>query len=269
VRPLPFFYDLYTFRGDRGSTAVVMAVAVPVGRLRSERASGRFRYRFDVRFVLADTATRAVSRSLDSVYVSVPYPLPRRHLLHTHIEMEASPSSSTLQRVVVTDATRPGVGQLYQSPYPIPDYSGDALMISDIAFGLPGAETGWSRRGVALALLPTSRFPESAFDVYYEVYNLPRGAPYETEIAIQPADDPRVEEPVVSARFSGESTAGADDAMGELRRVASALPSGRYRLTVRVTDQRNGRSVAKSQIIEVRGWGDGTTLVRAMTRVGG
>ena len=33
------------------------------------------------------------------------------------------------------DATTPGVGQLYSSPFPIPDYSGDHLMLSDIALG--------------------------------------------------------------------------------------------------------------------------------------
>src|SRR5687768_17492316 len=56
VRPLPFFYDLYTFRGDGGETDIVAAFAVPAGRLESESEEGRTRYRFDVTLVLADTA---------------------------------------------------------------------------------------------------------------------------------------------------------------------------------------------------------------------
>jgi hypothetical protein len=265
VTPLPFFYDLYTFRGDQGSTTVVAAVAVQVGRLRRERKDSRVRYRFDVRFVVADTARRTVFNTIDSVFVSRPRALPRRHLLHTAVELHAPPSEATLQRLVVTDAARPGVGQLYHSPFPIPDYSGTDLMLSDIALGLPGATAGWSHRGVTLALLPTSQFPESSFDVYYEIYNLPSGNPYETEIAIAPLDDDG-QDPVVRARFAGESTAATDGTIGELRRVQSALPKGHYRLTVTVEDMVSREIAQSSRLVQVRGWGRGTTLVPAMPR---
>jgi hypothetical protein len=263
--PLPFFYDLYTFRGEGGQPDVVAAIAVQAGRLRRERWSDGGRYRFDVRFVLADTAQRSVFRSIDSVYVSLSYALPRLHLLHTYVQVEAPPSTTTLQRVVVTDATRPGVGQLYDSPFPIPDYSGSGLMLSDVAFGLPDARDGWTRRGHTLALLPTSQFPESAFDVYYEIYNLPAGTPYDTEIAVEPLDE---EGDVARARFSGESAAGADGSLAELRRVESALPNGRYRLTVTVTDRTSGSTADTSRLIEVGGRAQGMTLVRALPRAG-
>lgn len=261
--PLPFFYDLYTFRADGGGTAVVAAIAVRVRRLQREWRDDRYRYRFDVRFVLADTARRSVVRTDDSVFVEMRRPLARQHLLHTYVEVQAPPSDATVQRVVVTDATRPGTGQLYRSPFPIPDYSGTELMLSDVAFGLPGAEEGWTRNGVTLALLPTSQFPESAFDVYYEVYNLPTGNPYDTEIAIQPLDDDS-EERIVRAVFSGESAAGPDGTLPELRRVESALPEGRYRLTVTVRDLVSLQAASSSRLVDVRGWGRGTTLVRAM-----
>ena len=267
--PLPFFYDLFTFRGDGGRTEVVAAIAVQAGDLRRERDRDRMRYRFDVRFVLADTASRSVFRSIDSVFVSLPYSLPGDHLLHTYVQVQAPPSVTTLQRVIVTDASRPGVGQLYQSSLPVPDYGGTDLMLSDVAFGLPDAEDGWARRGYTLALLPTSQFPESAFDVYYEVYNLPPRTPYETEISIEPLDGSDDEAPIVSAFFRGTSTAGADGTLGELRRIESALPTGRYRLTVSVRDEAYGRVASRSRLIEVRGWGEGMTLVRALPRVGG
>jgi hypothetical protein len=267
-RSLPFFYDLHTFRTDGGGTTVVAAIAVPVSRLRRERKDGRVRYRFDVRFVLADTAQRTVFHTEDSVFVSAPRALPRQHLLHTYVEIQAAPSTATLQRVVVTDAARPGVGQLYTTPFAIPDYSGSELMLSDIAFGLPGAEGGWTRRGVSLALLPTSQFPESSFDVYYEIYNLPSGNPYDTEISIQPLDDDGSdsEDRAVRALFSGESESGADGSVAELRRVESALPKGSYRFTITVTDRVSGQTTASSRLVQVRGWRIGTTMVRAMPR---
>lgn len=262
--PVPFYYDVLTFRGDADHTAVVAAVAVPVQELRRERRDGRFRYRFDVRFVLADTARGSVDDTIDSVFVSVPRRLARGHLLHTVVEVSARPSTSTIQRIVVTDAARPGYGQLYQSAFPIPDYSGTELMLSDLAFGLPGARGGWTRRGVTLALLPTDQFPESEFDVYYEVYNLPPGRPYETEIAIEPDDDD--EGRVVRTVFRGESQADARAAFGELRRVESALDRGRYRVTVTVTDKADGRVATRSRIVEVRGWRGGATLVPALPK---
>jgi hypothetical protein len=264
--PLPFHYGIHTFRGDAEGTAVVAAIAVPVSGLRRERKDGQFRYRFDVRFVLADTVAHSVVNAVDSVFVSLPEPLARRHLLSTVVELRAPPSSSTLQRVVVTDATRPGVGQLYDSPFPIPDYSGTQLMISDIAFGLPDVVGGWARGGVTLALIPTSQFPESEFDVYYEIYNLPANTPYETEISVQPVGEDEREHRVVRTVFTGESRADDDDTLVELRRVESALEEGGYRLTVTVRDMTNGQTAARSRIVQVRGWGRGATLVPALPK---
>ena len=96
ARPLPFFYDLYTFRGNEDTTTIVATIAVPVGELRRERSQNQVNYRFDLRLVLADTARRSVSNTEDSVFLSVPRPLRRQHLLHTHVEVRAPPSSTTV-----------------------------------------------------------------------------------------------------------------------------------------------------------------------------
>jgi hypothetical protein len=265
ARPVPFFYDLYTFRGDQGTTDVVAAIAVPVGELRRERRDDRVRYRFDVRFVLADTASLGVLSTQDSVFLSLARPLSRRHLLHTYVEVAAEPSASTLQRVVVTDVTRPGAGQLYHTPFPIPDYSGTDLMLSDVAFGLPEASDGWTRRGVTLAILPTSQFPEISFDVYYEIYNLPDGNRYGTEIAIQSLADGGDEGfQEIRASFQGDAAPEEDGVVQELRRIESPLPAGRYRVTITVTDEVSGRVARRSREVDVRGWDAGTTMVRAL-----
>jgi hypothetical protein len=264
ARPVPFFYDLYTFRGDGAATTVVAAIAVPAGELRRERRDGRVRYRFDVRFVLADTARLDVVNTQDSVFVSLARPLSRQHLLHTYVEVLAQPSASTLQRVIVTDVTRPGAGQLYNSPFPIPDYSGSELMLSDVAFGLPEAGEGWDRNGITLALLPTSQFPEISFDVYYEIYNLPAGNRYATEIAIRSLeqDDDGFQE--IRASFSGEAAPQEDGVVQELRRIESPLPAGRYRVTITVRDEVGGRVAQRFRDVDVRGWDAGTTMVPAL-----
>ncbi len=262
---LPFFYDLYTFRGDAGRTAIVAAFAVPAGKLRKENAGDEVRYRFDVTLVLADTALRSVSRTDDTVFVAVPHSLDDQHLLHTYIEVQAPPSVSTLERVVMNDATTPGIGQLYGSPFPIPDYSGDRLMLSDVVLGLPDAKAGWRRGDVMLELLPTSQFPKSAFDVYYEIYNLPAGDPYATEIAVQRVGGAQSgSADIVRARFSGRAVTRPDGSVHELRHLGTSLGKGSYRLTVKVTDENTGETAERSREFEVRGWGRGATLVPAL-----
>ena len=264
VRPVPFFYDLYTFKGEADdATTVVAAIAVPVEELRRERRDGQVRYRFDVRFVLADTASLDVFSTQDSVVVSLGRPLSRRHLLHTYVEMPAPPSASTRQRMVVTDVTRPGAGQLYHTPFPIPDYSGTELMLSDVAFGLPDAPNGWTRNGVTIALLPTSQFPEISFDVYYEIYNLPAGNRYGTEIAIESLDGENDGFREIRASFAGDAAPAEDGIVQELRRIESPLPAGSYRVTITVRDEESGRTAQRSRDVEVRGWDAGTTMVRA------
>lgn len=265
---LPFFYDLYTFRGDGGRTNVIAAFAVPVERLREEDEAGEVRYRFDVTLVLSDTALHSVSRTDDSVYVSVPGSLAGEHLLHTHVELEAPPSNNTLQRVLMFDATTAGIGQLYGTPFTIPDYSGRELMLSDIALGLPEAQSGWERGDVTLALLPTSQFPQSSFDVYYEVYNLPVGHRYATDISVDRVDPGGIEAPgedmAVHTRFVGEASPSPDGVLAELRRIDASLDEGFYRLSVTVTDEATGDAAHRDRTFRVRGWGPGITMVPAL-----
>jgi hypothetical protein len=267
VRPLPFFYDLYTFRGDTGTTAVIAAFAVPVDRLEHEEEHGETRYRFDVSLVLADTALGSVSRSDDSVYVSLPDPLDGDHLLHTFVELQAPPSRTTLQRVIMTDATTPGIGQLYGSAYPIPDYSGEELMLSDIALGLPDTEGGWSRGAATLALLPTSQFPGGTFDVYYEAYNLPDGHPYTTDVSIEPVpvlgQEGSGARRTARTRFTDNARQSENGAVEELRRMEAPLERGSYRLTVTVTDEQTGATASRTRPLRVREWDEGATLVPA------
>ena len=267
-RPLPFHYDLYTFRGDEGATRVVATFAVSAGRLVEKRMDGELRYRFDVSLVLADTMTGTVSRTDDSVYVGALSSLPREHLLYTQVDVDVPPSAHTVHRVVMTDASTPGVGQLHDGPYPVPSYGGDSLMLSDIALGEPGVEGGWERGDLRLAIFPTSQFPQGSFDVYYEVYNLPMGHPYDTEISVQEVDvtgRPADRDPA-RTRFTGKALSGPDDVLPELRHVAAELPHGRYRITVTVTDRITGESTGRSRLFRVRGWRPGTSLLMARPR---
>jgi hypothetical protein len=265
---LPFFYDLYAFRAEGGNTAVVAAFAVEAGKLKTKRVGDNDRYRFNVTLLLADTVLHSVTNRHDSVFVDLPRRVRGEHLLYTHIEVQAPPSSSIRQTVFMTDATEVGIGQMYWKYMQIPDYSGNELMLSDVALGQPDALIGWERGGSTLALLPTRQVPSRAFDVYYEIYNLPAGNPYTTEISVEQVADTRGQatqdrEPI-RLRFAGESTATDDGTLPELRSVGTPFSRGRYRITVTIEDLTTGRTATRSRTFEVQTSGRGATMVPAL-----
>jgi hypothetical protein len=269
ARPLPFFYDLYTFRGTADSTLVLAAYAVPLSSLELQPMGREARYRFDVTLVLADTATGRVYRTDDSVHVRVPRRHDRRQLVSTHISVEAPPSATMLQYAVMIDATTPGIGQLYTGDAPVRDYTGTRLMLSDLALSQPASVQGWQHRGVTLALLPTGEFPRSAFDVYYEIYNLPAGNRYTTEIAVERVADargqPAADDPV-RVRYSGRADARQDRTLAELRHVDAAVSSGRYRITVTITDEESGETASRTRPFQVSEWATEATFLTALPR---
>lgn len=261
--PLPFFYDLYTFRGAEGGTAVIASFAVEAGRLATERVNGLTRYRYSLTLVVADPVSTEVTTTHDTVSVDVRRRFPDEHLLYTQAEVIATPSPYTHHRVVVIDAVVAGVGQLYTEPFPVPDYTGPELMLSDFVLARPDADSGWKRGETTLEILPSTRFPPAEFDIYYEIYNLPTGHAYTTEIVIErtnPGTEP------IHLRFAGESDAGRDGLVAELRRVDAQLTRGSYRMTINVTDLTTGERATRSRSFDVEGSERGATRVRASQR---
>jgi hypothetical protein len=238
TRDLPFFFDLYTFRGEPGKTSVVAAVAVPFDKL-TPKASD---YRLDVSLILADTASRRVIRQDDSLTLATKS-VNINDLFRLHVELLSPPSRSTVQRVIVSDPSEPGVGQLYGGPFPIPDYSGTRLMISDIVLAEPTPTGRWRRGEVALALVPTGYFRGGSFNIFYEIYNLAVESPYSTEIVIEPIRTSAGDKlkglfggkGKMTLRFDGVASSTKDGVLQELRRVDAPLPPGRYRMKVTVT----------------------------------
>jgi hypothetical protein len=266
ARPLPFSYNIYTFRGEGGRTTVVAAYGVEAGKLESERIGGNKLFRFSVTLVLADTVLHSVTNRHDSVSAELPRRLPDEHLLYTHIEVQALPSPDIQERVTMMDATKAGIGQLYWKYIQIPDYSGTELMLSDVALGQPDAPAGWTRGEAALALLPTSQYPSGAFDIYYEIYNLPVGNPYTTEVAVEhvtgSASETAEDREPIRLLFTGESSATADGTLPELRRVATSLAKGSYRITVTIEDLRTGKTASQSRTFQIRTSWRGATMVQ-------
>lgn len=240
TKDLPFYFDLYTFRAPEGRTNVVAAVAVPVERLQKSDVAFNPAYRVDLSLILVDTATRKVIRQDDSVAIAATRAFKNDDLFRMHVEVAVPPSSTTLQRVIVSDPSEPGVGQLYGGPFPIPDYSVQKLMLSDIVLAEPGVEGKWRRGDAALALVPTGRFKGGSFRVFYEVYNIPQNTPYTTEVEIEPIQKSagqRIKDLFggknnLSFRFDAVAMDVKNGTLQELRQVNVPFGPGRYRMRI-------------------------------------
>ncbi len=243
TKDLPFYFDLYTFRGDAGRTNVVAAVAVPVEKLQKRDVALSSAYRVDLSLILVDTASRRVVRQDDSVALNATRAFKNDDLFRMHVEVAVPPSRTTLQRVIVSDPSEPGIGQLYGGPFPIPDYSTSKLMLSDIVLAEPRVEGRWKRGDVALALVPTGRFKGGSFRVFYEIYNIEKNSAYNTEIEIEPVQKSAGEKlksllgagkNSISLKFDGVALDVQDGALQELRQVDAPLSPGRYRMRITV-----------------------------------
>ena len=242
VKELPFFFDFYTFRAEQGRTTVVAAVAVPRGRLNLSAVASNPAYRIDLSLILVDTATRMVIREDDSITVATHQPVGKDDLFRLHVEISVPPSKTTIQRLIVSDPSEPGVGQLYGGPFPVPDYSGSKLMLSDVVLAEPGVQGRWHRGAVALALVPTRYFRGGSFNVFYEVYNIAPNAAYSTEIEIEPVRKSAAQKlkglftgkNPIRLRFEGVATNAHKGTLQELRRVDAPLGKGTYRIRITV-----------------------------------
>ncbi len=258
TKDLPFYFDLYTFRGEQGRTNVVAAVAVPVEKLQKSAATLNPSYRVDLSLILVDTAARRVVRQDDSVALATTRAFKNDDLFRMHVEVAVPPSRTTLQRVIVSDPSEPGIGQLYGGPFLIPDYSTGKLMMSDIVLAEPRVEGRWHRGNVALALVPTGRFKGGSFRVFYEIYNIEDNSAYSTEIEIEPIQrsaGQRIKElfgskSKISLKFDGVALDVKDGVLQELRQVEAPLSPGRYRMRITVKNA-NGETVKGERLFVV------------------
>ncbi|HEY0673423.1 MAG TPA: hypothetical protein VGD27_14190 [Longimicrobiales bacterium] len=240
TKDLPFYFDLYTFRGEPGRTNVVAAVAVPVEKLQKTLVALSPSYRVDLSLILVDTASHKVIRQDDSVALTATRAFKNDDLFRMHVEVAVPPSRTTLQRVIVSDPSEPGIGQLYGGPFPIPDYSSAKLMLSDIVLAEPRVEGRWRRGNVALALVPTGRFKGGSFRVFYEIYNLEKNSAYTTEIEIEPVQRSAGQKikdlfggkSKIALKFDGVALDVQDGVLQELRQVEAPLAAGRYRMRI-------------------------------------
>lgn len=263
-REIPFYFDLYTFRGEQGRTDLTVALAIPGERLRGRTRGDTTYYSLRIGLIVADTATRRITRR-DTVYNYISStPLQRGQYLRTHLDLRAPPLENATYRLVLRDAFDPAAGQIYGGHTTVDAFTESALQISDLVIAEPADSGAWQRGAVRLALLPPRELPgRPAFTLFYEVYNLAPGSSYSTEITLERADGggglfAKLKRLVGSGapirlRFTGVAPPEASTTVGvqERRRIEADLGEGRYRVRVVVTDLATGERATREELFLV------------------
>jgi tetratricopeptide (TPR) repeat protein len=260
--PLPFYYDVYTFKGQNARTDVTAAIAIPASSLEARQVNGAFVYSLQLSLIVVDTVSGAVSRRDTTHHFRSNKPLSAGEHLRMHADLSAPASRSTIHRIVIRDLARESHGQLYGGGTVVPAYESSALMISDIVLAEPGGGV-WHRGNAELALVPPRQFLEGEpLTLFYELYNLPAGATYDTEIVLAPSATSsgfaRLKrvlggDGTIRLRFSGQAAPARLGYVQEIRRVSTELKPGKYSVQIRVTNLANQQVVQTSREFVVIG----------------
>jgi hypothetical protein len=251
---LPFWYDLYSFRGRNGMTDITAAAAIPGTSLFSQPRGSQYIYSIQASLIFIDTVTSEITRK-DSVFTFLSSRVlgPNEHLRMT-IDMTVPFSKTGMHRIVLRDRVNPGVGQLYGGDSDIKNFSaGMTLMMSDVI--LAESEDGAWRRGDArLGLVPPRQFMEKKpLKVFYEIYNLPASTPYRTEVTLMPVEGVtgfgRIRklfgggDGKIQLQFDGMAPPDTEGTIQELKQVSAEVKPGKYKVIVRITNLDNQQSV--------------------------
>jgi GWxTD domain-containing protein len=233
-RQLTLFHDFATFRGaNNRCTDVVFSVAAPAAS-------------YNLTLAVADTFTWE-AQSIDTTVVGN---VARGEFLRTTGIFCMTPDYNAYVRLTATADSATGVtagGDLQ-----IPDYSESGLKISSMLFAK--TEDGPFIRGNArLSLVPPNQFREDeAFRIFYELYNLPAGRPYRTEITVTTTDGnyvSRLFKGKTSTRVTFEGVAEGRDVVQELRTLIPQIEPGEAEVVVKVTDLTTNESAQTKKTI--------------------
>ncbi|HET9440337.1 MAG TPA: GWxTD domain-containing protein [Longimicrobiales bacterium] len=258
---LPFYYDLYSFKGENGATSLTVAAAIPGTSVSARQIGSNFIYALQASLILIDTATADVARKDTTFSLRSSRPLGDNEHLRLHIDLPARSTSSMVHRVVLRDLVTPGKGQLYGGDAEIKNFTGTSLMLSDVVLAEPDNGT-WQRGEARLGLVPPRQFMEGKpLRLFYEIYNLPGNADYRTEIIMEPVEGEtgfgRIKKLFggggngVRLQFDGVAPSNTAGVVQELRQVTTQVKPGKYRVSVRVTNLQNAQSVRSETMFVV------------------
>lgn len=233
-------------RGD-GGAVVHFAIAVPAESLRADSTAQGLVYRIQSRVSVLDTAGNPITFSVVTRRHRTSQPLRRGDYLTVRDTLTVPPGPIVYRVAVIQDSTRGGVTTPDTATVGRFGFNRDSLAISDLVLGTRRSGLHWvAAPGDTVFFNPLGTWPEGGnLEIYYEIYGLPPGTTYRTELTIRKAGERRAE---ISLGFNDPS--GRDVTRSRRTVDLSRLRRGRYELEVEVTDE-GGRTVRRGRGFEV------------------
>lgn len=264
---LAFAGALYAFRGSAGGTDVVAALTLPAAGMRV-LADGATAVLADLAVVLIDERAQRADRSDTRVELALPEAIRRPGgpslLSLIQAELATTLSGPVSFRILLRDTTGSRAGGSLAGELLLPSLApGDAPQLSDLMLAPLNARGTWRRGAVALSPAPGKAHPVGEdLQLFYEIYDLVEGAPFRTEILLAPQAEGLwsaarrllgAARNVVHVQFS--EVAGASHpryGLQALRTLGTRdLAPGRYRVEVRTSDERTGKTATRTRLIEI------------------
>ncbi|HSJ33265.1 MAG TPA: hypothetical protein VK933_17625 [Longimicrobiales bacterium] len=250
--------ELHAFRAADGAEVVAGITLTRAQVRRLADAAGQVSLTSALAFI--DTTAHSATRSEQPLRFLLPDSTSTHVLL---AQSAVTPLHGRLAvRVTVADVAR-SLGAVVAVTHTVPDFSGDALQLSDVVIAPEGAADRLRRGDIGLALAAGRRYRVGeTFELYYEVYGLPPDALYSTRIVVAPeasalwraARQLTGREPdVLTLEFAGRSGE-PHEIYGtqELRTIGTAtLRPGRYRLQVEISNPATGASVRRDRLFDI------------------
>jgi hypothetical protein len=241
-RSLPFYFDLYSFKGSEGTDVLAVAL-VPAGTV----GAGQFTLAFDV----ADTVHHSASRNSRSITIDSASAASAA-FTRVYLPVTVHPAREGLYRISLRSDTDRASGTVYGGPLEIPDYAGSSVLVSGLALVEAHASSAaYNRAGRLLSIVPTNEFRSGVFGLYYEVYNLQKGEEYKTEVTITPIDRSVADKLRGILHNRADLTIGfnavADETktLRQMQEIQTDLPSGHYKVEIRILTK-DGKPVGTS-----------------------
>ncbi|MXW03956.1 MAG: tetratricopeptide repeat protein [Gemmatimonadetes bacterium] len=278
--PLRFMYDIVSYKGRDGLAEVETAYMVPAEQLETVEDGQGLRTWLDSHMVFHDDDYNRVAQTsrrvgpIDRPLVPVSGNAPGIELHTGMMEMEAPPGSFRAA-IEVQDETTRRIG-IYEQGYAVPDYDGDALVLSDIklAVSITPADSihgPFVRNGLEIVPNPARLYQRTdPVHFYYEIYNLALSesgrTAYRVELEMKNKDRPqnlfwrilkgidrlvRRTDNEQSVLMVFENEGNRPDEFSYTSIDTGATPTGAYEMTVRVTDLHSGQTATRQKVFVV------------------
>lgn len=278
--PLRFMYDIVSYKGRDGLAEVETAYMVPAEQLETVKDGQGLRTWFDGHMVFHDDDYNRVAQTsrrigpIDRPLVPASVNGPGIELHTGMMEMKAPPGSFHAA-IEVQDETTRRIG-IYEQAYAVPDYAGDALVLSDIKLAVsiaPADSTHgpFVRNGLEIVPNPARMYQRTdPVHFYYEIYNLALSesgrTAYRVELEVKNKDRPqnlfwrilkgidrlvRRTDNEQSVLMVFENEGNRSDEYSYTSIDTGATPTGAYEMTVRVTDLHSGQTATRQKVFVV------------------